>query len=148
MSETKFETIKNAIIQRVLLAYYRILRATPTLPKSLNWDLSLLLKLCTTPRLDRGTRWLVIRCYALQSKMSESIRLQMEQEALGQNGAEDCTVIYGEDITGTVKEADGWILPVLEVNRIQSYRNSILESSDYFDRNEASDIQLSNEDLR
>lgn len=113
------------LLHRTLLAYYRVLRAVPSLPERLNWDLSLLLKLCTAPQLDRGTRWLSIRCYALQSNMSERKRHGMEESLLGELGREDCTIHYGEDISGNPRQADGWLLPVLEVRRIQEYRDEI-----------------------
>ena len=58
--------VDQTLLHRTLLAYYRILICAPFLPSSLNWDLSLLLKLCTAPQLDRGARWLSIRCYLLQ----------------------------------------------------------------------------------
>ncbi|KAL5501448.1 MDN1 [Sanghuangporus vaninii] len=134
-------------LHRVLLAYYRILRATPTLPRSLNWDLECLLRLCAVPNLDRGARWLAIRCYSLQTRMSERIRIRMEQDALGELYDEDCEIVCGEDISGNVEEVDGWILPVLESRRIQDYRDNLLDSSVYFEDGEKSDISLTEASL-
>ena len=126
----------QTLLHRTLLAYYRILTGVPFLPSSLNWDLSLLLKLCTAPQLDRGARWLSIRCYSLQSNMSERKRLQMEENMLGDLGSEDCTIHYGEDIEGKPKQADGWLLPTMEVRRIQQYRDSVLYTNKFcFDEN-------------
>ncbi|OCB87744.1 P-loop containing nucleoside triphosphate hydrolase protein [Sanghuangporus baumii] len=134
-------------LHRVLLAYYRILRATPTLPRSLNWNLECLLRLCALPNLDRGARWLAIRCYSLQTRMSERIRIRMEQDALGELYDEDCGIVCGEDISGNVEEVDGWILPALESRRIQDYRDNLLDSSVYFEDGEKSDISLTEASL-
>ncbi|THH06083.1 hypothetical protein EW145_g4329 [Phellinidium pouzarii] len=134
-------------LHRILLAYYRVLRATPSLSKSLNWDFSLLLKLCTTPYSDRGVRWLAIRCYVLQSNMSDRKREEMERSILGESGLEDCSVNYGEDASGAAQKVDGWMLPVLEVHRIQEYRARILTSPDFVYLDEASDTALTDRDL-
>ncbi|EJC98837.1 P-loop containing nucleoside triphosphate hydrolase protein [Fomitiporia mediterranea MF3/22] len=148
MKQTEAENFDRVSLHRILLAYYRILRATPSLPRNLNWDLAYLLKLCASSDLDRGSRWLAIRCYSLQSNMSESTRIRMEQDALGEICGEDCPISYGETISGTAKEVDGWMLPVLEMSRIQDYRNSIIECiDDYYTSSENSDIMVKNEDL-
>ena len=148
LDEKMLENVNRISLHRVLLAYYRILRATPSLARNLNWDLACLLRLCASATLDRGSRWLAVRCYSLQTGMSESVRLKMEQDALGEIYREDCSVFYGEEVSGIVKEADGWLLPVLEKERILDYREALLDSCDYFTRSEESDIIISEVDLR
>ncbi|KAH8108664.1 P-loop containing nucleoside triphosphate hydrolase protein [Phellopilus nigrolimitatus] len=142
------EQLDERLLHRILLAYYRILSATPSLPKSLNWDLSFLLKLCTIPHPDRGVCWLAIRCYALQSEMNERNRENAERSLLGEIGIEDCLIHYGEDISGSVKDVDGWMLPMLEVKRIQDYRIRILNSTEYFSKSGAgSGVAFEHQDL-
>ncbi|KAL5512832.1 hypothetical protein ACEPAG_3098 [Sanghuangporus baumii] len=147
LKENENQERDRTSLHRVLLAYYRILRATPTLPRNLNWDLECLLRLCAVPNLDRGARWLAIRCYSLQTRMSERIRIRMEQDALGELYDEDCGIVCGEDISGIAEEVDGWILPVLESRRIRDYRDNLLDSSVYFEDSEKSDTSLTEASL-
>lgn len=134
--EQSLHELDKTLLHRTLLAYYRILVATLSLPEHLNWDLSLLLNLATTPQLDRGARWLAIRCYALQSGMSERKRLNMEETLLGEMGGEDCDVAYGEDILGTPKQVDGWLLPTLEIKRVEEFRDDIVRTCNFTYLNE------------
>ncbi|KAI5117001.1 hypothetical protein M0805_002669 [Coniferiporia weirii] len=97
--------------------------------------------------LDRGIRWLAIRCYALQSNMSDRKRENMERNILGEIGLEDCLLDYGEDVSGVTKKVDGWMLPLLEVQRIQDYRDRILNASDFAFVNNKSYVTLTNRDL-
>lgn len=75
-------------------------------------------------------------------------REKIEREMLGEIGAEDCPVYYGQDVTGRTREVDGWMLPVLEIKRISDYRSCLLTVNvDYFSR-EVSDIPIELSDLR
>ncbi|GLB38607.1 putative P-loop containing nucleoside triphosphate hydrolase protein [Lyophyllum shimeji] len=112
-------------LHRLLLAYYRILRANRELPRLLVWPLSPLSHLIWTPHLDNGVRLLAIRCYALQSGMGEAEREVMEKEVLGEQYGVDCQMEYGTDLDGTRKEVDGWIMPVIELQRIKDTREKI-----------------------
>ncbi|RDB14764.1 Midasin [Hypsizygus marmoreus] len=120
-------------IQRLLLAHYRILRANRELPHLLFWPLSPLSNLIWTPHLDNGVRLLAIRCYALQSGMGEAERGVMEREVLGETCGVDCQMDFGQGLDGTRTEVDGWIMPVLELRRVQDAREEIIEKShDYY----------------
>lgn len=136
------------LLHSVLLSYYRILRATPSLPEELGWDLLPLYELFNTPHPDQGVVWLAIRCYALQAGTSEARREAIENEILGERGEEDCDVYYGEDVAGVSQVADGWVLPVLEAQRVQQYRDRLLQCDDYFSEDTVSDISLQASDLR
>ncbi|KAG5350591.1 hypothetical protein C0989_010243 [Termitomyces sp. Mn162] len=120
-------------LHRLLLAQYRILRANRELPRLLVWSLSPLSKLIWTSNLDTGVRLLAIRCYALQSSMGEAEREVMEREVLGEPFGIDCQIEYGINLDGTSREVDGWLVPVLEVQRIKEMREKIAcEEQDYY----------------
>jgi midasin len=120
------ESIEASLLHRLLLAYYRILQANRPLPHSLYWPLTPLSKLFLTPHPDTGVRLLAIRCYALQSGMGEVDREKLEKQVLGETCGIDCQVECGQDIDGTIKEFDGWLLPVLEIKRITDARNALI----------------------
>ncbi|KAF9533063.1 hypothetical protein CPB83DRAFT_903057 [Crepidotus variabilis] len=122
-SVTSIDAIR---LQRLVLAYYRILQANRELPYHSNWPLVPLSKLMWTPDLHNGVRLLAIRCYSLQSQMGEAERLKIEKEILGEPCGVDCPLNYGQDLNGADIEVDGWIMPVTEVNRIRQERNDIV----------------------
>lgn len=119
-------------LQRLLLAYYRILQANRELPRQLLWSLSPLSCLIWTPGMDNGVRLLAIRCYALQSGMGEAEREKLELAVLGERYTLDCRIEYCQNADGSRKEIDGWVMPVLEVRRIQEMRTAIAENSQAF----------------
>jgi hypothetical protein len=119
-------------LQRLLLAYYRILQANRELPRHLLWSLSPLSLLIWTTGIDNGVRLLAIRCYALQSGMGEAERETVERATLGELCVVDCPVEYGHDADGNQREIDAWILPVLEARRIQEMRKDIMENPQTF----------------
>ncbi|KAF5382460.1 hypothetical protein D9615_002742 [Tricholomella constricta] len=114
-------------LHRLLLAYYRILRANRELPQLLTWPLSPLSHLIWTPHLDNGVRLLAIRCYALQSGMGEAEREVMEKDVLGEPYGVDCQMEYGTNVDGSRVEVDGWIMPVIELQRIKNTRENIAQ---------------------
>lgn len=91
---------------------------------------------------------MAIRCYALQAGTSEARREAIENEILGERGEEDCDVYYREDVAGASQVADGWVLPVLEAQRVQQYRDRLPQCDDYFSEDTVSDISLQASDLR
>lgn len=107
-----------------------------------------LYELFNTPHPDRGVVWLAIRCYALQAGTSEARREAIENEILGERGEEDCDIYYGEDVAGASQVGDGWVLPVLEAQRVQQYRDRLPQCDDYFSEDTVSDISLQASDLR
>ena len=125
-----------------------MLHATPSLPRDLNWDLLPLHELLYPPHSDRGVLWLAIRCLALHAGTCEARREEVEDEILGKRGEEDCDIYYGEDTHGNVQIADGWVLPVSELYRIQQYRDKLPCGDDYFAMEPASVITLQPSELR
>lgn len=110
-------------LQRLLLAYYRILQANRELPRHLLWSLAPLSRLIWTPGLDSAVRLLAIRCYSLQSGMGEAERETLESQVLGKA---DCPLEYG------CQEMDAWVMPVFEVKRIQEMRRAIVNEPQTF----------------
>lgn len=134
MTCESIESIEASRLHRLLLAYYRILQANRPLPHDLYWPLSALSKLFHAPHPDTGVRLVSIRCYALQCGMSEAQREKLEKEVLGEFCGVDCQIDYGEDIDGSPKVVDGWLLPVLEIQRITDARNALItEPQDFYD---------------
>lgn len=143
-------SVDTTRLQQLLLAYYRILQANRELPRTLRWTLAPLSNLIYTPHLDNGVRLLAIRCYSLQSGMGEEERCNLEREILGEPCSVDCNLNYGQNVDGSVKEVDGWLLPVLEVRRVQQERESIVsEQLDFYSREGGNDTFLiETKDLR
>jgi midasin len=137
-------------LHRLLLAYYRILLANQMLPSRLLWPLSALSILFWTPHPDTGVRLLAIRCYALQSGMSEAEREKLEIEIFGSTWEVDCKIGFGEDTDGRREEIDGWLLPALEGKRIIDARNAFLQDSqEYYVFDDGNELQAINlTDLR
>ena len=123
-------------MHRILLAYYRILQANRPLPRLLDWPLAPLSQLIWSPHPDNGVRFLAIRCYALQVGMAEVERVKIEKEVLGEVSQVSCLMAYGFNVDGTVREVDGWVLPVLEQERIARSRNGLMEPQEYYDSGE------------
>ena len=108
----------------MLLAYYRILVANPDLPSWLDWPLEPLSRLFWTPHPDPGVRYLAIRCYALQSGMSELEREKLENTLVGPMATAECPLEFVDDC-GRIITIDGWLLPVIEMQRIYDARSAI-----------------------
>jgi midasin len=141
------ETVPPSRLHRVLLAYYRILMANPELPRLLDWPLGPLSRLFWAPHPDPGVRYLAIRCYALQSGMSEAEREKLENALIGSMAHAECPLEFGIDVHGRVNTIDGWLLSVIETQRIHDARNAIAIDPRDFSMGQGGDfIQLS--DLR
>lgn len=119
------ETTPPCRLHRVLLAYYRILMANPELPSWLDWPLEPLSRIFWTPHPDFGVRYLAIRCYAMQSGMSEAEREKLETTLIGTMPHVECPLEFGLDLHGRTNVIDGWLLPVIETQRIHDSRNAI-----------------------
>ncbi|KAF9046525.1 hypothetical protein BJ165DRAFT_1527609 [Panaeolus papilionaceus] len=109
-------------LHRLLLAYYRILQVNRELPEHNYWSLEPLSRLIWASEVDNAIRLLAIRCYAMQSGMGENERNLMEGEVLGNPCGVDCDTEYGSNMDGSPKFADGWILPVIELRRVEEER--------------------------
>lgn len=146
LREITIDSIDVARLQRLLLAYYRILQANRELPHHLNWPLAPLTKLMWTPGVYNGVRLLAIRCYSLQSQMGEAERLKIETEILGEPCSVDCPLDFGQDLSGVDIRVDGWIMPVTEIQRIRDERNEIVTKPIDFYSQEESQLSFRLED--
>ncbi|KAI9068715.1 midasin [Trametes sanguinea] len=115
-----------------LLAYYRLLHANRTLPHTLGWSLSPLSQLMQIPHCDNGCKLLAVRCYALHAGMIEGDWVKLEKEIVGDVQEVDCPVKYAINLDGTVREVDGWVLPVLEMERISRARDALLDDEGFY----------------
>ncbi|TBU59248.1 midasin [Dichomitus squalens] len=129
-------SIPSHPLHRVLLAYYRLLQANRVLPRHLGWSLTPLSQLIWAPHPDNGVRFLAIRCYALQAGMMEGERVKMEKEVLGEVSEIDCPIDFDTNLDGTARRVDGWIMPVLELERIAQGRDALLEPQDFYNHEE------------
>ena len=118
-------------LQRILLAYYRILQANRQLPRVLNWPTAPLSRLIWECHPDTGVRLLAVRCYALQARMMEGERVKLEKEAVGEISEVECPMAYGSFPDQQRRTIDGWTLPVLEKQRVVDARNALLSSQNY-----------------
>jgi midasin len=126
--------VDESRIHRLLLAYYRILSANRQLPDQLFWSLSPLYELANSQERSTGTRLLAIRCYASQSGMGEAEREKWEHEAVGKDSEVDCPLDYGVNEEGVQVTMDGWLLPVVEYQRVREARNAMVaEQHGYYD---------------
>ena len=69
--------------------------------------------------------------------MMEGERVKMEKEVLGKVSEVDCPISFGVELDGTATQVDGWIMPVLELERIAQGRNALLESQDFYSPEES-----------
>lgn len=136
-------SIDVARLQRLLLSYYRILQANRELPNNLLWSPEPLSTIIWTPHLNNAVRLLAIRCYSLQTGMGEEERGKMEREILGEPCGVDCQLHYGKNVIGEDQDVDGWIMPVIELKRVQQQRAAIVTGEiDYFIGEEDEELVL------
>ncbi|KAJ3798746.1 P-loop containing nucleoside triphosphate hydrolase protein [Lentinula aff. detonsa] len=113
-------------VHQILLAYYRILQANRELPYQFYWPLTPLREIISDNRSDAA-------CYALQSEMGETERKKWEEATLGELYTLDCPLGYGDALDGSQVTIDGWLMPILELERVRSARNAIVtESQDFY----------------
>jgi midasin len=115
-----------------MLAYYRLLDANGELPSHLFWPLKSLSELIWTPGVDSAVRLLAIRCYALQTRMGEGERVNIEKEVFQELWEVDCPLDYGENTDHTIRVIDGWLVPALESKRISDSRSSLANNPRQF----------------
>ena len=125
LSAIPLDTVPPSRLHRILLAYYRILMANPELPNWFNWPLEPLSRLLWAPHPDLGVRYLAIRCYAMQSGMCEAEREKLENILIGSMAHTECLLEIGQDLHGNPNVVDGWLLPVIEKQRIHDLLDSI-----------------------
>ncbi|KAI6016225.1 hypothetical protein EDC04DRAFT_2881627 [Pisolithus marmoratus] len=124
-------------LQRLLLAYYRLLHANRLLPSELLWPASALsaLFISKTPHPDSAVRYLAIRCYALHTGMAEVERSKLEREVFGEeveNGEGEFEMAYDSSGSGQEVVVDARVMPVLEMKRIHEVRNAMMTPSNFY----------------
>ncbi|CAE6347638.1 unnamed protein product [Rhizoctonia solani] len=124
-------------LQRILIAYYRLLSADPGTPTRLGWSATLLQILfrpvpgVSSAHPNHAIRWLALRCFGLQTRLSEITRSQLETEFVSVHGADsiELHVGYELDSIGTLppKEItmDARVFPLTEIRRIQTKREQL-----------------------
>jgi midasin len=127
-----------------LLAYYRILVACPHAPVLFQWSHEVLLKILSSSGVDNGIRWLFVRCYALHTGMSEAQREDLQMSILGPSGEENVVIEAGRSLDGSVQLLDGWLLPVLEVQRVREHRQAMLDEHDFYRADDCLSVQRIN----
>ena len=109
-----------------LVTYFRILQANREIPDMFSWPLMPLSTIIWSKKMDNAAKLLAIRCYAVQSAMGEAERETLEREVLqGEPFGPDCPLEYGKSLDGEKSIVDGWMLPVIERERVQKWRNDI-----------------------
>ena len=121
--------------------------ANPELPNWLDWPLEPLSRIFWTPHPDLGVRYLAIRCYAMQSGMSEAEREKLETTLIGSMAHVECPLEFGLDRHGRTNVIDGWLLPVTETQRIHDSRNAIATDTRDFSMGQG-DVSIRPFDLR
>lgn len=67
--------------------------------------------------------------------MGEEERCDLERKILGEPCGIDCPINYGQNFNGLDVQVDGWILPVVELKRVQQERENLITGSvEYFSR--------------
>ena len=130
--DNDMQTANMDDLQRLLLAYYRLLQVNRDLPRSLGWPLSPLSHIMRRQHSNLGVRYLAIQCYALQTGMIEGERVKIEKELVGDWMKADCTIQYGSSLDGTIQMLDGWLLHMTEAARLLDARNELLKPQNYY----------------
>ena len=116
-------------IHSLLVAYFRIQQANREISDMFLWPLMPLSSVIWSEGADNGAKLLAIRCYAVQSGMGEAEREVLERQVLqGEPFVPDCPLEYGRKLDGEKWVVDGWMLSVIERDRIQSWRNDTLDA--------------------
>lgn len=64
--------------------------------------------------------------------MMEGERVKLEKEVVGEVSEVECPITYGCLSDGTRRTIDGWILPVVEKERVIDARNERLSIQNYY----------------
>ncbi|WVQ98136.1 hypothetical protein IAU59_005258 [Kwoniella sp. CBS 9459] len=120
----------------LLLSYLRLICADPTIATRNSWSITPLHQL-RTEHPDPGVRLLAIQILSKQRGWSEEKRMSMEREWIGKVDQVDAGVMYGWEVSvlpaGGLEThrvmADGWMLPILEDQRVKQARSTKPELS-------------------
>ncbi|KIL67963.1 hypothetical protein M378DRAFT_992686 [Amanita muscaria Koide BX008] len=120
--------IETSRLHSLLLAYFRILQVNREIPEMFSWPLMPLSTIIWSENIDNAAKLLAIRCYAMQSCMGEAERERFERQVFGEPFGPDCLLEYGTNLNGEKPLVDGWLLPVIERERISKWRNGVPEA--------------------
>ena len=117
-------------LHTLLLAYLRLLTADPHIATRNNWPLEPL-HILRTNHCDNGVRLLAVQVLSRQRGWSEVRRIEMESKCVGKVDEVDAQICYGEELVVkqsggcqvNAKMADGWLLPLLEAQRIEKCKS-------------------------
>ncbi|WVF69714.1 hypothetical protein IAT40_004493 [Kwoniella sp. CBS 6097] len=123
-------------IHPLLLSYLRLISADPAIATRNSWSITPLHQL-RTEHPDPGVRLLAIQILAKQRGWSEVKRMSMEREWIGEVDKVDAGIKYGWEVTNLATRgfettrvmADGWMLPILEDQRVKRARSISSEYS-------------------
>jgi hypothetical protein len=68
----------------------------------------------------------------MQSGMCEAVREKLENTLVGSMAHTECLLEFGQDLHGNANVIDGWLLPVVEKQRIHDSLNSIASDTNDF----------------
>jgi midasin len=120
-------------LQKLLVAYYRILDANPNLPNEASWPLHPFTTLFRAAHPDAGVRFLAIRCYSLQSRMLEGDREALEKELIGDIAKMEVPILFEELPDRQTKHVEACLFVVTESRRVHDSRNCLLDGvHDYY----------------
>ena len=114
-------------LNRLLLAYLRLVTADSKMPSRYDWS-NAPLHILRTQHPDMGVRLLAIHVAAVQRGWSELQRMEMEREWVGNVDDVDAPVGYEMEVVRQevggfqlrTKMVDGWLIPIFEAERISS----------------------------
>ncbi len=69
--------------------------------------------------------------------MCEAEREKLENTLIGSMARAECPLEFGQDLHGNAKVIDGWLLPVIEKQRIHDSLNSIATDTKDFSTGQA-----------
>ncbi|KAI0036574.1 midasin [Vararia minispora EC-137] len=119
------ETLDANFLQRILLAYFRLLEANRELPSLLLWPLDPLSSLIWSRHPNNAVRLMAVWCYALQSGMGEAERDKLLAEVVGPIFSTECLLNVGHDVHGSIMTIDGWLIVAHEASRVHQTRTAI-----------------------
>ena len=136
-------------LQRLLVAYHRLLCVDESFPSRNGWPLTPLARLVHTPHPDPGVRVLAILCYSIQAGHPETMLEKAYWEYLGEPGGIDAPVEVGDALVGDAVvpvNADGWVIRFIEEKRRCEKRAAFANAQDYY-ISENSQAQITHADL-
>jgi midasin len=120
-------------LQKLLVAYYRVLISNRDLPGQLSWPTTPLETLFRAPHPDPGVIFLAIRCYGLQTGMLEADRNCLETELVGDVADMEIPIIFSEHPTESSTFVEACLFAFTERERINEARELLLQGmNDYY----------------